>query len=432
MTGWIPRHHHGSHRELLRPVHVPAPSAAHVDLIAVPTSRPVSYLAQAVRLAERLDSTLLVLASGECSASKVERHYGHRLDDRLIVIDVPGGYAWYEPMFRFEADQIASGATQRLSDVSVKRNLALVLARSLGVRTLFFLDDDVIVPDWIDVCRVATVVKRDHWAAGLFIDGYPDNSVVCHASRESGGRQDTFLGGGALMVDVQRAGGFFPNVYNEDWFFLLDGAAERAVATAGTAIQRPYDPFSTPIRARREEFGDVLAEGLFWLLDLGGNIEDAGTDFWTKAIARRRDFIREVRAKVRGMANAHSLRWRIEASLDAAEDAHRMFTPAVCAWYVRTWLQDREDWNKRLASLPVGGRLTDLLEELHLTAGGTADPSMCSVPAPTVVMPPPLPEPFVDEHGEPLWGLHSPATVAAAGRRASVPSVDSSLTARVR
>ncbi|WP_344652071.1 hypothetical protein [Cryptosporangium japonicum] len=427
-TRWVSRHHHGSHRELLRPVRVSAPSNARVDMIAVPTSRPVSYLAHAVRLAERLDCTLLVLASGRCSASEVVRRYGARLDDRLIVVDVPTGYAQGESMFRFRADAVASAVMARSSDVSVKRNLALVLARSLGVRSLFFLDDDIIVPDWVDVCRAATTVEHGHWAAGLFVDGYPDNSVVCHANRLSGGQQDTFVGGGALMVDAQRANGFFPNVYNEDWFFLLDSAAERAVATVGTAVQRPYDPFSSPQRARGEEFGDVLAESLFWLFDLGGSLRDADADFWAGAMRRRLRFIDEVRANVDVMGDALSLHWRIEASLDAAVAAHRAFDPLTCARFVESWRHDRKAWSRRLARAPFGRPLGELLGSLHLTLTGTADPGMRTIPAPTVVMSP-LPDPLADSHGEPLWGLRSPLTVAAAGRRATVPSVDSSLTA---
>ena len=406
-AGWISDNHLGSHRQLLRPIHVSAPSDARVDMIAVPTSRPISYLAQAVRLAERLDCTLLVLASGRCSSSEVERRYGHRLDDRLIVIDVPPGYARCEPMFRFEADSIAAGATRRPSDVSVKRNLALVVARALGVHALLFLDDDIVVPDWVDLCRAAGVVSGDHWAAGLFVDGYPDNSVVCHASRVTGGKQDVFVGVGALMVDAQRTSGFFPNVYNEDWFFLLDRAAERAVATVGTAVQRPYDPFGTPVRAQREEFGDVLAEGLYWLLELGGSTAHAGRKFWEAATERRLRFIDEIRAQVDKLENAHSLQWRIEASLDAAVAAHRTFTPATCAWYVESWLRDRKRWTERLARVPVGRSLGELLESLHLTPAGTADPGLRSIPTPTV-----------DERGQLARGL-----TRALGAGSPAPSV---------
>ena len=65
---------------------------------------------------------------------------------------------------------------------------------------------------------------------------------------------------GALAVDVKRNRSFFPNIYNEDWFFVLDaGKRLQQVATVGQVIQDPYDPYR-PERARAEELGDVLAK----------------------------------------------------------------------------------------------------------------------------------------------------------------------------
>ena len=45
--------------------------------------------------------------------------------------------------------------------------------------------------------------------------------MVCHAIRDTGGKQGTFVGGGALAVAVDRVDSFFPDIYNEDWFYLL-------------------------------------------------------------------------------------------------------------------------------------------------------------------------------------------------------------------
>ena len=100
------------------------------------------------------------------------------------------------------------------------------------------------------------------------IGGFPDHSVVCHAYRQAGGEQQSFIGGGALAVEVKRSKSFFPDIYNDDWFFLLDGSKWlQPIAVRGQVIQQPYDPFRTPDRARAEELGDVLAEGIYWLLD---------------------------------------------------------------------------------------------------------------------------------------------------------------------
>jgi len=114
-------------------------------------------------------------------------------------------------------------------------------------------------------------------AVGLSIGGFPDNSVVCHAYRDVGGSQQSFIGGGALAVVLSRNHSFFPKIYNEDWFYLLD--AEKGLqplAVTGAVRQSPYDPYRSPERARAEEFGDVLAEGVFWLLDQRRSVADQG------------------------------------------------------------------------------------------------------------------------------------------------------------
>jgi hypothetical protein len=44
-------------------------------------------------------------------------------------------------------------------------------------------------------------------------------------------------------------------------------------------VQEPYEPFRTTDRARGEELGDCLAEGIYALLDDGGKVGDADRRF---------------------------------------------------------------------------------------------------------------------------------------------------------
>ena len=149
-----------------------------------------------------------------------------------------------------ETSRLLAGTIfERRTDVSTKRNLALVLSHLLRWKRVVFLDDDIRVPDPADLRRAVSLLDT-HTAVGLGIGGFPDNSMVCHAFREAGGSQETFIGAGALAVDVKRNRSFFPNIYNEDWFFVLDaGKRLQQVATVGQVIQDPYDPYR-PERAR--------------------------------------------------------------------------------------------------------------------------------------------------------------------------------------
>ncbi len=122
------------------------------------------------------------------------------------------------------------GIFTRKSDLSTKRNIALVLARQLGWSRILYLDDDITGLTADDVERASSLLDSFN-AVGFRIGGYPDNSVVCHAYREAGGQQDSFVGGGALAVEISRCDSFFPDIYNDDWFYLLDGN-ERLQPTA--------------------------------------------------------------------------------------------------------------------------------------------------------------------------------------------------------
>jgi len=62
------------------------------------------------------------------------------------------------------------------------------------MKRVVFLDDDIRVPDPADLGKAVSLLGT-HAAVGLGIGGFPDNSMVCRAFREAGGRQETFIGG---------------------------------------------------------------------------------------------------------------------------------------------------------------------------------------------------------------------------------------------
>ena len=87
---------------------------------------------------------------------------------------------------------------------------------------------------------------------------------------------------------------FFPNIYNEDWFFFSQEAADRKIAEVGTSRQLEYDPYRDPERAVKEEFGDLLAEGLYAHLDEKKDIPGADAAYWRDFKEIRKEFLRKV------------------------------------------------------------------------------------------------------------------------------------------
>lgn len=411
MDGRAPSHH-GSHRELLRPVQVSRPSDGWVDLLVVPSSRPNGFLREAIRLAQHLECVLLVLASGRCSATQIMAQQAQYLPDHLVAVDLPPGYAAGERVVQFEVDRlVAERRPLRRSDISVKRNLALLIGRYTGAERMLFLDDDIVVPDWVDILRASSALNERFAAVGMEVRGFPDNSVVCHANRLTGGDQDTFVGGGALMLDPQRANAFFPDVYNEDWFFLLESAITRSIAITGVVAQRLYDPFASPARAEREEFGDVLAEGIYWLLDEKRLLSEANEDYWGEALQRRRKLIGQIIARQDQAAVPPLERKRMVDALKAAEAVRQSIRPQHCAAYVRQWSEDQESWAKRLGRLPTDLPLEIALKELGLPWLGSL-PIGASVRRGHLSSHRPSPKPLRDARGKTLWTEPKPTMLA--------------------
>lgn len=318
-----------------------------VDAIIVPTARNVATLDSAIELAGKLGCTLVALCSKWSSAGGVAAQVEGR-GVKLIAIDVGGLPIGVVPSFR-TCGVLAGTKFARWSDVSLKRNLGLLLARLVGWQRIVFLDDDIEIPEPMDLREAAGLVDY-HAGVGLAIDetrGMPDNSVVCHAFRAAGGEQDMFIGGGALAVGAKSMTSFFPNIYNEDWFFLLDDDGLLPTMTTGIAIQRDYDPFREH-RARMEEFGDVLAEGLFWLLDNGGSLHDANVAHWQRFLRERAGFITDVIGMVERMDGDPRKRHRMLLALKAARGRCHCIDPDLCVRYLDAWRDDRKSWQRHV------------------------------------------------------------------------------------
>jgi hypothetical protein len=348
MSGDQAGFHHGSHRKLLwsSPFHHPLPGNG-IDAIIVPTVRRPARLKPAVRLAEELNCVLVTLHSGRLtSAAKAV----HRLpgDIDFLAIDVWRSDRLMLPPWE-TTDLLARTPFARSADLSVKRNLGLLLSRIAGWSRVLFLDDDIVELKSMDIMAAAKLLET-HNAVGLQVGGFPDNSVVCHAYRRCGGNQEGFVGGGALAFAVGRSHSFFPNIYNDDWFFLMNGDNQlQPVATAGEVAQLPFDPFRTSARARSEEFGEVLAEGLYWLLDQGRAITEADSQHWAEFLERRRRFINRVREMTEAAELEKSERKRRIAALKAALNSLENIDPGLCEKYLQAWQADRQRWQFYLA-----------------------------------------------------------------------------------
>jgi hypothetical protein len=341
--------HRYTHGQLLaRPALI---VGADPPAIVVPTIRQPSAVRDALLLGRTLGCPVVVLCSGWSSAAEVGRQ-AQTIGAHVVAVDVVKDSGL--PVFTSDV-LLASRKRQgldRTNDVSRKRNLGIAAARMRRWSGLVFLDDDItdLHPDAI---RTAFGLLKDHNVAAMQNVGYPDNSAVCHARREVGMTQDTFVGGGAMAVRTNRQTPFFPTIYNEDWLFLVGRRGIERVAVCGKVSQREYDPFLTPERARSEEFGDVLAEGLFALSDKEQRLVPAADEkYWRAFLDDRIAMIDEILARLR-KRRATDKDHRMIQALTMAQGRCRVITPEFCVAYLRAWQADQETWKTFLAELPA-------------------------------------------------------------------------------
>jgi hypothetical protein len=359
-----------------------------LDAIVVPASRAAQNLEQAITLARDLHCALLILCSPRVAPAAVQELLAQRSCNDAIVVNLPDDYG--HELLDFPAlasikDELPAACSYRVTDLSTKRNLGLILARMLGWQRIFFLDDDIRDIDLADVHSTVSMLGS-YPTAGMHVTDFPDNSIVCHAHRMTGGIQDVFVTGAALAVDCRQNSGFFPDIYNEDWLFFYDVASVgRLGSSTGEVTQLPYDPFADPRRAAWQEFGDVLAEGLYSMLDFGIGIDQATGEYWSYFLdARRRFFEAIIR---RSDTAGPKIREQLLQSVQAARECSAEISPELFERYIRLWRQDLTDWAQRVARIgrmpsvdaalralglgrPTYGRVTDVVRPRSAVAAG--------------------------------------------------------------
>ena len=343
------------------------------DAIVVPTNRPVEVLGDCISLALETEIPLIVACS-----KRVDRHkvidVATRANVNAFALDLPPHPA--NPLgmsFTTSSDEdLVAASPGPIRNLSTKRNLGLVLARMLGWQRLMFLDDDIFDVTREDVDALAAGLS-DHSVTVLIPEEYPDNSVACHAHRLGGGYQGKFAGVGGMGVRCDRDDlAFFPDIFNEDWFFFSQEAASHRIAHVGVSRKREYDPYEDPQRAVKEEFGDLLAEGLYARLDTHRSILGVDIDYWTAFIESRRDFLRRVAESLtrhpdRDLDTGKGPEVRAaQVSIRAAQGQLDRIHPALCQRFVDLWQADLVHWRRYLARLPHFESIASALDHLGL------------------------------------------------------------------
>ena len=389
--GKQPVEHRESHAQLLcdlpgTPLLAEQLSSGRLDAIVVPATRPASALADIIELAAGTETQLVVLCSRQAEVDQVTGQVESVAGVQSVVVQFSDDYQL--PGLEFETSlpvfAVANGG--RKSDLSVKRNFGLLLARLQGWNKIAFVDDDITLAR-TEVARLADQLDS-YQIAGMVCRDFPDNSVFCHARRLTEQQQDVFVTGAALGVHAgDLPPPFFPDVYNEDWFFFGEAAARHQLAKVGEARQVVYDPYAEPTRASDEEFGDLLAEGLYTLIEdncqliadwcpheFYSNLTAlAREDFWASYIDVRVANLSETRLLLDEFAQRPSCSDDAAAAgkcLKAAEALYSdaAITAAMCVQFLDAWHKDLDMWNRLYSRVNDVGDVGASMEWLGVSA----------------------------------------------------------------
>ena len=366
-----------SHAALIRDFSAKPPRSGRVkplNAIIVPAGRKAEKLKTVAELAASADVLLVVLASRDCHVVEASALVASIPGCRALVVAIPDGFRNDLLTFRTSDPSFTKLKAGRNSDLSLKRNLGLLLARLMRWDKIMFLDDDIFGVTLTHIAKIASQLDS-HQVTGLISRSFPDNSVVCHANRLSGRDQDNFVTGAALGVncaDAAKPLDFFPDVYNEDWFFFAIHAAKGQVISVGTARQQPYKPFADAKRAETEEFGDLIAEGLYALFNDGQSLDAATKAYWKEFIDARRELIERIADDLYCIPTHEAAVQAYESMMHAKKELASI-AAEDCVRFVEAWRHDRGVFARTANEIPQVGNFAAACEHLGLTTWREAE-----------------------------------------------------------
>ena len=356
-----------------------------VDAIIVPTVRSADQIVSAVGLAVGARCQLVTLYTRNFPPG-LPAILDRLEQGRVTPLALPVRIRHH--LLDLAADLPQSLVSGCALDISRKRNLGLIIGRACGWTRMLFLDDDIRKLSVAKLGSAAALLDK-YPVVGLQVNKYPDASVVGHARRLTGRRQEPFISGGSLLVNPQLLNGFFPPVYHEDWLCIVNHLRLGEVAIGGSVGQVPYQPFTTLERAVLEEFGDILMAALLWLVHTrygktaiepasrDGNSKITDRDYWHEATTSHFwEMILSQRA-----ALLDDIAWRVERlnshprlpsegprpSLQAAQQRCRELIPEEFVSFTEKWLLNLAAWSDSLSVLPRADSVSRALGELGLS-----------------------------------------------------------------
>jgi hypothetical protein len=215
-------------------------------------------------------------------------------------------------------------------DLPLKRNIALLHSLRKGFHSILLIDDDVYGITRNLIAKGVAALGFNH-IAGCRVKGFPDTSVIGHIEQQLGEPYFSFLSGNFLFISPAKTEGFFPLIYNEDWLFMIPSILKKKVVEIDSISQKKYDPFDQSERVQLQEFGEIIAEGLFELISRRNYVERFTIEFWREYLQYRRSYVSAYLEK--GVA-------RFTPLLKKSLSISKQIDPTDCVNFLKDWERD--------------------------------------------------------------------------------------------
>jgi hypothetical protein len=186
------------------------------------------------------------------------------------------------------------------------------------------------------VLNVGTKCLDNYILSGCFVKDFPDLSVICHLEKLSGEDIIPFLSGSFLFIRPFSSYYFFPKIYNEDWLFMLPHIIDKTICSFGSIRQLSYDPFNNEYLAGFQEFGEIIAEGLYALLSSNAYDFRFKKEAWEHVINERRDTLTSLKDTFTDS--------RILKIIEHAIVANRNISYRDCLTFINNFEEDHQSW----------------------------------------------------------------------------------------
>lgn len=189
---------------------------------------------------------------------------------------------------------VVSGVNKSGWTLGHHRTYAILMADKTDWNRLLMIDDDIDFGSWQKPKR--DFERLDQFPfVGSNIVNMPDSSIVGYLFRASGIIDESFLSGAYLGIRLDAVDYPFPNIYNEDWIWVLRHCSKESIPIFGSVTQLEYDWTTNAVEdALFQEIGEIVMEAILRADRLGISHRLDSPEFWNRALQWRKNKLRNL------------------------------------------------------------------------------------------------------------------------------------------